>query len=473
MTERTSAVSKVAVRVGGMHCAMCVKAVQAALEKVPGIREIAVNLASEQAFVTYDETQAGLAEIGKAIEAAGYRYLGPGDDAGEREADALARELRTRRSRLAVGFATGIPLMAAMLGMAHPSLPWRLGLLAFSLPGIVALGFPIFAAAGRSLRNRILNMDVMYSLGIGMALISSLLAVAGVLGHEFLFLDTVVLLAAFLNLGKYLEMRAKGRASTAIRKLLGLQPKRAVVIRAGKETEMAIDDVRVGDEVVVRPGEKVPVDGRVSAGSGYVDEAMISGEPLPVLKHPGDAVVGGTINKNSVLRFTAAKVGRETLLAQIIALVREAQGSKPPLQRLADRAVAFFIPVILAVAAAAFFGWYFIGGQPLLFSLTALISVLVIACPCALGLATPTAVMVGIGRGAELGILIKRGEALEAAGKLTMAVFDKTGTLTAGKPEVVEVLGAAGAPSVGATADELLRAAAAVERRSLHPLGEA
>ena len=467
MAEKEQPDSKVEIKIGGMHCAMCVKAVENSLKKVPGIKELSVNLASEQAFVTYDEKQSGLEEMKKAVEAAGYQFLGLAGDAGEREQQARAQDLRLRLWRIAGGFATGLPLMAAMRLLKHPALPWRLAMLLLSLPGIVFLGIPIFRAALQALRNRSLNMDVMYSLGIGVALASSLLAVPGVLGHEFLFLDTVVLLAAFLNLGKYLEARAKGRTSEAIRKLVGLRPRTAVVVRDGKEAEVAVDDVRIGDEVVVRPGEKVPVDGQVTAGTGYVDEAMISGEPLPVRKAAGDAVIGGTINKNSVLRVTAAKVGRETLLAQIIRLVQEAQGSKPPLQRLADRVVVVFIPVILAVAAVAFAAWLFIAGQTFLFSLTILISVLVIACPCALGLATPTAVMVGIGRGAELGILIRRGEALEAAGRLTVALFDKTGTLTAGKPEVVEVIAASGSE------DELLRAAAAAERHSLHPLAEA
>ena len=253
---------------------------------------------------------------------------------------------------------------------------------------------------------------------------------------------------------------------------MDLQAKTAFVVRDGREVEVALADLRSGDEVVVRPGEKIPADGQVSDGAGYVDEAMISGEPLPVLKRVGDNVVGGTINKNSVLRFTAAKVGKETLLAQIIQLVRTAQGSKPPMQQLANRVVTFFIPVILAIAAAAFIGWHFIAGQPLLFAMTTLISVLVIACPCALGLATPTAVMVGIGRGAELGILVKRGEALETADKLTVVVFDKTGTLTAGRPEVSDVVVVSQTPPAGSR-DDLLRVAAAVERNSLHPLAEA
>jgi Cu+-exporting ATPase len=467
MAENEKAASKVEIKIGGMSCAMCVKAVENSLRKVPGIEELTVNLATEQAYVAYDEKKAGLEDMKKAIEAAGYQYLGPAADSGEKEKQALARELRTRLWRIAVGFASGVPLMLAMLRMSHPAFIWRLAMLVFSLPGVVFLAFPIFRAAFMSLRNRSLNMDVMYSLGIGVALVSSLLATFGALPHGFLFFDTVILLATFLNLGKYLEIRAKGRTSEAIKKLMGLQPRTATVIRDGREREIAIDDVSVNDEVVVRPGEKIPVDGRVSAGSSYVDEAMISGEPLPVLKHTGDNVVGGTINKNSVLRFTAAKVGKETLLAQIIQLVQAAQGSKPPVQRLADRVVAVFIPVILAIAVAAFAGWYFIFGQTFLFALTTLISVLVIACPCALGLATPTAVMVGIGRGAELGILIRRGEALEAAGRLTRVVFDKTGTLTSGKPEVSDVIAITG------TEEDVLRSAAALERNSLHPLSEA
>jgi P-type Cu+ transporter len=467
MGDTEKKTGKVEIKIGGMSCAMCVKAVENSLAKVPGIEELTVNLATEQAYVTFDEKKAGLADMQRAIESAGYRYLGLAENAAAKEKEDREAELRTRRRRIAVGFATGLPLMAAMFLPLHFSFLWRLAMLVFSIPGLVWLGFPIFTAAAHALKNRNLNMDVMYSLGIGVALVSSLLAVFGLLPHDFLFFDTFILLATFLNLGKYLEIRAKGRTSDAIKALMGLQPPTATVVRAGRETEVAVAEVRVGDEVLVRPGEKIPVDGRVRAGSGYVDEAMISGEPLPVMKRSGDSVTGGTINKNSVLRFTAVKVGKETLLAQIIQLVKAAQGSKPPVQRLADRVVRVFIPIILAIAVAAFIGWYFVVGQTFLFALTTLISVLVIACPCALGLATPTAVMVGIGRGAELGILIKRGEALEAAGRLTSAVFDKTGTLTSGKPEVSDVVAVAG------TEDDLLRVAAAVERNSLHPLAEA
>jgi Cu+-exporting ATPase len=458
---------KAEIKIGGMTCAMCAGAIEKALRQLPGVASAAVNLGSEQAFVDYDPAKTGLEPMQITVEALGYRFLGVEEDAGEKEKKLLDRELRTRLQRIALGFASGLPLMAVMLLPFHFSFYWRLAMLVFSLPGLVFLGFPIFRAGAIALRHKNLNMDVMYSLGIGVALLSSLLATFGVLPHGFIFWDTVILLATFLNLGKYLEIRAKGKTSEAIKKLMDLRPRSATIIRDGSEMEVAVDDVLVGDQVLVRPGEKIPVDGQVLDGSSYVDEAMISGEPLPVLKKQGDTVIGGTINKNSLLRFRAGKVGKDTMLAQIIQLVRTAQGSKPPLQRIADRVVAVFVPVILAIAVLAFAGWYFIAGQTFLFALTTLISVLVIACPCALGLATPTAVIVGIGRGAELGILIKRGEALEAAGKLTSVVFDKTGTLTAGKPQVTAII------ALDGSEDELLQAAAAVERNSQHPLGEA
>jgi Cu+-exporting ATPase len=285
-----------------------------------------------------------------------------------------------------------------------------------------------------------------------------------------MFYDTAIMLASFLMLGRYLEARAKGRTSEAIRKLAGLRAKTATIIRDGKEEEIPVDDVVAGDIVVVKPGSKVPVDGEVVAGESYVDESMITGEPIPPLKAKGSRVVGGTINTNSVLSVKATKVGRETVLAQIIQLVEDAQGSKPPVQRIADTAVTYFIPVVLAIAATAFIVWFFVfpvPPDPLLFALTALISVLVVACPCALGLATPTAVTVGIGRGAELGILIKNGEALEVAEKITTVVFDKTGTLTKGKPEVTDII------PVGISEQTLLGLAASVEKNSQHPLAQA
>jgi Cu+-exporting ATPase len=313
----------------------------------------------------------------------------------------------------------------------------------------------------------------MYAMGIGVSFGASLLATFRVLlSREFLFYDSAVLLATFLSMGRYLEARAKGRTGDAIRRLMGLQPKNAIVVRDGQESEIPVQDVAVGDTVIVRPGEKVPVDGEVTAGTSYVDESMITGEPMPASKKAGDSVVGGTINQNGVLTFVARKVGRETVLAHIVRLVEEAQGSKPPVQRIADRVVSYFIPVVLAIAIAAFCFWYFITGAGLLFALTSLISILVVACPCALGLATPTAVTVGVGRGAELGILIKTGEALERSEKLTVVACDKTGTLTTGKPVVTDIVPAADGAGADAGA-RLLAVAASVERYSQHPLAAA
>jgi len=341
-------------------------------------------------------------------------------------------------------------------------------MLVISTPVFIYVAYPIFRASLMALRNRSLNMDVMYALGIGVAFMASVMGTFGiVLTHEFMFYDTAIMLASFLMLGRYLEARAKGRTSDAIKTLMGLRAKTAVVIREGAEVEIPVEDVVVGDIVVVKPGGKVPVDGEVVAGESYVNEAMITGEPIPPLKVKGSKVVGGTINQNGVLSVKAMKVGRETVLAQIIRLVEDAQGSKPPVQRIADVAVTYFIPLVLAIAAIAFVVWYFLLHATLLFALTALISVLVVACPCALGLATPTAVTVGVGRGAELGILIRNGEALEIAEKVTTVIFDKTGTLTKGKPEVTDLV------PIRISEETLLAFAAALEKNSQHPLAEA
>jgi Cu+-exporting ATPase len=341
-------------------------------------------------------------------------------------------------------------------------------MLLISAPFFVYVSYPIFRAAWIALSHKTLNMDVMYAMGIGVSFVASVMGTFSIiLTHEFMFYDTAIMLASFLMLGRYLEARAKGRTSDAIKKLIRLSPKTATVIREGKEAEILVEDVAVGDIVIVKPGGKVPIDGDVVAGESYVDEAMITGEPVPPLKTTGSRVVGGTISQNGVLSVRATKVGKQTVLAQIIRLVEDAQGSKPPVQRIADVAVTYFIPVVLAIAAISFVAWYFVFHSPLLFALTALISVLVVACPCALGLATPTAVTVGVGRGAELGILIRNGEALEIAEKVTTVVFDKTGTLTRGKPEVTDLMPA------GISEETLLSFAAAVEKNSQHPLAQA
>lgn len=466
--------AKASVKVGGMTCVMCSTAIEKTLGRLPGVTNVSVNLAAELAYVEYDPHQTGPTNFKQAVQDADYEYLGlvgeADTDTEEQEAQRHAKALNDLLRRTILGFAVSLPLMAMMhlevmppgdLSMAH----FMLGI---TLLPFVYLGQPIILAAYRALRNTTLNMDVMYALGIGTAYLASLMGTFEIiLDGEFLFYETAVMLAAFLTLGRYLERRAKGKTSLAIKQLIGLQPNTAFLIQDDATREVPIEDVIIGDRLLVKPGQKIPVDGQVFKGRSHVDESMITGEPIPVEKGKGDMVVGGTLNTTGVIRFEATKVGQETLLAQIIQLVEQAQGSKPPIQRMADRAVQLFIPVVLTIALAASLSWYFLFDETLLFSLTVLISILVVACPCALGLATPTAVTVGLGRGAELGILIKEGEALERPDKLTTVVFDKTGTLTQGRPEVVAIAALQG------DQDEMIRVAASVEQDSQHPLAQA
>jgi len=462
--------AEVVLKVGGMVCATCVQTIEKALSRLPGVTNVMVNLATEKAYVRYNPSLTGIGDMKEAIEAAGYQYIGVAEEvSADREEQEREKDLKSKLKRFVIGFAVSIPLFLVM----YLNLPVDMQLLAYAMfivstPVFFYVAAPIFKAAYQALKMRSLNMDVMYAMGTGVAYISSVLGTFSiVLTHEFMFYDTAIMLASFLILGRYLEARAKGRTSEAIKKLIGLRPRKASIIRNGQETEIPIEDVQRDDVVVVRPGERVPVDGEVLTGESYVDESMITGEPIPVLKKKGSSVVGGTLNKNSIFSFRAEKIGKDTVLAQIIALVEHAQSTKPPVQRIADVAVTYFIPTVLAIALTAFAAWYLLLGSSLLFALTALISVLVVACPCALGLATPTAVTVGVGRGAELGILVKNGEALEVSSQLTTVVLDKTGTLTKGKPDVTDIL-----PS-GLDELSLLSLAASVEKNSDHPLAEA
>ncbi len=460
---------KVILKIGGMTCVMCVKAIEDALGKLDGVSDVSVNLTAEKAYVTYNSEVTTITDMKNAIEDLGYQYLGvEGEETEKLEEEVRVKDLRDKRNRIFVGFGFGIPLM--ILPFVNIPLPIDMPyfMLIVSILPFIYVSYPIFTAGFRSLKNRNLDMDVMYSMGIGVAYVASILGTFNIiLTQQFLFYETALILAAFLSLGRYLETRAKGQTSTAIKKLIGLQAKTATVIRNDKEIEIPIEDVQMGDIVIVKPGEKIPADGEVVSGESYVDESAITGEPIPAFKNAGKTVVGGTINQNGIIRFKAMKIGKDTVLSQIIKLVESAQGSRPPVQRIADRAVSYFIPTVLTIAIAAFLFWYFVSGATLLFALTVLISILVIACPCALGLASPTAITVGIGRGAELGILIKNGEALEISEKLTTIVFDKTGTLTKGKPEVIDVV------SVGIDDKELLKLSASVENNSQHPLAEA
>lgn len=460
---------RAALKIGGMTCATCVNTIENALKNKDGIISVNVNLGAEKAYVTFNSSVLNIPDMKKAIEDVGYQYLGlEGEETEELEKSARMRDQRGKRTRFILGFAVGIPLMVLMyLGI---ELPFSMAyfMLVVTTPVFAYISYPIFRAAYRAVKNKSLNMDVMYSMGIGVAFVASLMGTFEIiLTREFLFYETALMLASFLTFGRYLESRAKGKTSEAIKKLIGLQPKQATVIRDGTEQRIPIENVAIDDQVIVKPGERIPVDGVVTEGSSYVDESMINGEPIPNLKKENSAVVGGTINKNSALKINATRIGKDTVLAQIIRLVETAQGSRPPVQRIADRVVSYFIPVVLSIAIISFIAWYFVAGNTLLFALTRFISVLVIACPCALGLATPTAVTVGIGRGAELGILIKNGEALELSERITTMIFDKTGTLTKGKPEVTDVI------PLGSNADRLLEIAASLEKSSQHPVAEA
>ena len=462
--------AEVVIRVGGMVCAMCIETIEHALSALPGVSRVRVNLATESAYVTYNPSVSSVRDMRSAIEDAGYQYLGiSGELSIEAEEEARKQDLADKFHRFSIGFAVSIPLMVLMflpLPVPMHTLSWIM--LLVSTPVFVYVAYPIFLAAGIALRNRTLTMDVMYAMGTGVAFGASILGTFGiVLTHDFMFYDTAIMLASFLTLGRYLEARAKGRTSDAIKKLIGLSPRTATVVRDGREVEIPIEDVTSGDLLIVKPGMNVPADGVVIEGEGYVDESMITGEPIPVLKSPGVRVVGGTLNTTSAFSFRADRVGKDTVLARIIRLVEDAQSTKPPVQRIADVAVTYFIPVILLIAFFASAFWYLGFGATSLFSLTVFISVLVVACPCALGLATPTAITVGVGRGAELGILIRNGEVLEVADHLTTVIFDKTGTLTRGKPAVTDI------SAIGTDETTLLSLAASVEKNSSHPLADA
>jgi Cu+-exporting ATPase len=469
--EQETEVSETTIKISGMTCATCAKTIETTLCKLGGVNDATVNLAAEKARVSFDSNITSVHAMQEAVERAGYKYLGvAGEVNDELEKERAEADLRSKLNRIKVGFITGFILLGYM--WSPYKLPFKMGyvMLAISGPVFVYISFPIFRAGFRALRNANLNMDVMYSMGMGVAFVSSLFGTFEiVLTPEFNFYEAAIFLATFLTFGRYLEARAKGRTTDAIKKLMGLQAKMAHVVRDKKAIDMPIENVLVGYTLFIKPGEMIPVDGVVVSGESYVDESMITGEPVPNLKRVGDQVVGGTLNKNGVLRMRAEKVGKDTMLSQIIRLVEDAQGSKPAVQRLADRAVGYFIPVILIIAILSFTAWFYFMESTLLFSLTVLISILVVACPCALGLASPTAVTVGIGRGAELGILIRNGSALEASQGITAMVFDKTGTLTMGKPEVTNILPLA----QGLSETDLISLAASIEQNSQHPLAQA
>jgi Cu+-exporting ATPase len=443
-----------------------------------------VNLASEKATVEYDPALVGMNDFRKAVEGAGYNIKSEVVDETLTEENAttavLPREARIIRKKLVISGIVGIYMLLVMLseltGGWLPSLLVNKYLLwALATPIQFWAGWQFYKGFWGSLKHKTANMNTLIAVGTSVAYTYSVAAIlfpdyiaAGGRGAHVYF-DTSVLIIALILLGRFLEARAKGQTSEAIKKLMGLQAKTARVSRDGEEVDIPVEEVQVGDVVIVRPGEKVPVDGKILEGYSSVDEAMITGESIPVEKQVGDGVIGSTINKTGSFRFEATKVGKETALAQIINLVEEAQGSKAPIQRLADIISAYFVPAVIGIAATTFILWLFFGPAPALtFALLNAVAVVIIACPCALGLATPTAIMVGTGKGAENGVLIRSAEALETAHKIKIIILDKTGTLTQGKPVVTDVITASGFNEA-----ELLSMAASAEQGSEHPLGEA
>jgi P-type Cu+ transporter len=469
----------------GMTCANCVSTVEKGLRKLDGVTDVNVNLATEKATITYIPGQVTRQDLVERVKLIGYGVVEAESDETLEDAERLARqaEIDRQRRRLWIGILFSLPLFLLSMGRDFGLIgmwshaPWVNFLFwALATPVQFGVGWQYYTGGFKALRNGSANMDVLVALGSSVAYFYSIVVTVGLApGH--VYFETAAAIITLIVLGKLLEARAKGRTSEAIKKLMGLRPKTARVVREGAELDVPLEQVMVGDVVIVRPGEKIPVDGTIVDGFSAVDESMITGESLPVDKAPGDQVIGATINKQGLLRFEATAVGRETALAQIIRLVEDAQASKAPIQRLADKVAAVFVPAVIAAAVLTFLAWYFIvpavapglvGDQPFVTALVRLVAVLVIACPCAMGLATPTAVMVGTGRGAERGILFKNSAALERAHQLTAILLDKTGTITRGEPVVTDVV-----VNGKVSREELLRIAASAERGSEHPLGAA
>ncbi|HIK55406.1 MAG TPA: copper-translocating P-type ATPase [Synechococcales cyanobacterium M55_K2018_004] len=489
LTAAQAGLNHATLKLQGMSCAACAHSIERAIARVPGVQQAQVNFGAALATVAYDPQQTDLKAIQSAVDAAGYTALPQQDqdifaaENDEERATQLAAQRRLSRKVWVSGIIALVMVVGSlpmMTGLHLPIVPtwmhnaWlQLGL---SIPVIFWCGRSFYVNAWKAFRRRLATMDTLVALGTGSAFLYSLWATVfpGVLLAEGLppdvYYEAAVVIIALILLGRLMEHRAKGQTSEAIRKLIGLQAKTARVIRQGKEVDIPIADVVVGDRVLVRPGEKVPVDGRVTEGSSTVDESMVTGESLPVLKQVGDEVIGGTINKTGSFTFLTTRIGKDTFLAQIVQLVRQAQGSKAPIQRLADQVTGWFVPVVIAIALLTFMVWFNVMGN-LTLALITTVGVLIIACPCALGLATPTSIMVGTGKGAEHGILIKEAASLELAHQLRTIVLDKTGTLTQGRPSVTDYITVKG--TANSNEMTVLRLAASVERHSEHPLAEA
>ena len=478
--------NKETLKITGMTCASCSARIEKVVSKMEGVEQISVNLATEKATISYDPKITDISSIKSRIEKTGYGAL---DIQEKKIVDenkiGKEKEIKTLWTKFIISAFFSVPLlyfaMGSMIGwlgfpipaivspMLYP-LNYALLQLALTVPIIIA-GYKFYTVGYKAIFNRSPNMDSLVAMGTTAAFAYSLVSVYQISKGNFgavegLYFETAGVIITLILLGKSLEAVSKGRTSEAIKKLMGLAPKTAIVIKDGKEFEVPIEEVEIGHIILVKPGEKIPVDGEIIEGNTSIDESMLTGESMPVDKKSGDQVYAASMNKNGVIKFQATKVGGDTALAQIVKLVEEAQGSKAPIAKMADIVSGYFVPIVFAIAVVAFLAW-FISGESLFFSLTVFIAVLVIACPCALGLATPTAIMVGTGKGAEYGILIKSGGALETTQKIDTIIFDKTGTITEGKPEVTDVI-----TINGIDENYLLQIAASSEKGSEHPLGE-
>lgn len=474
-------VEQATLRIGGMTCASCVTHIESALKGVEGVLLANVNLATEKATVEYIGDAASLADLKRAVEGAGYQVLevGEEEDALERDKRLHEKHLSQLKRKIIFGALIAIPVFLGSSQRLFPFIPGFLQnfwvLWALTTPVQFWVGWQFYKGAWGALRHKTTDMNTLVAVGtsaaylysVGVILFPGFFDVQGV--AKEVYFDTSIIIITLILLGRYLEAKAKGRTSEAIKKLMGMQAKTARVVRGGQELDIPIDQVVVEDTVIVRPGEKVPVDGVIVEGFSTLDESMVTGESMPVEKEVGYEVIGATINKTGTFKFRATKVGKDTVLSQITKMVEEAQGSKAPIQRLVDKVTSVFVPAVITIAVATGILWYFLGPAPALtFALLNFVAVLIIACPCALGLATPTSIMVGTGKGAENGVLIRSAEALETAHKIKVVVLDKTGTLTQGRPAVTDVIVATGVEE-----RELLRLAASAERGSEHPLGQA
>ncbi|UWD47017.1 heavy metal translocating P-type ATPase [Clostridioides difficile] len=483
---------KIDMKIDGMTCAACAKAVERVVKKLDGVESISVNIATDKANIDYNPSKVKLSQIKAAIEKAGYKPIEEVKNKVDVDEDKLRKEkeMNTLFIKFIVAIVFAVPLFYIAMGpmIIKPIGPWPLpeilnpmtNTLNYALVQLILVipvmiaGYKFYINGFKALFSLSPNMDSLVAIGTLAAFLYSLYTTVQIangqiqgMHHHQLYYESAGIIIALILLGKYLESKSKGKTSEAIKKLMGLQPKTAIVIVDGKEVETPIEEVGIGDIILVKPGTKIPVDGVVIEGYTSVDESMLTGESIPVEKNIGSKVTGASINKNGVIKFKAEKIGGDTALAQIIKLVEDAQGTKAPIAKLADTVSGYFVPIVIAIAIVSSLLWFLVGGKDIVFVLTIFISILVIACPCALGLATPTAIMVGTGKGAENGILIKGGEALESAHKVNTVIFDKTGTITEGKPKVTDIV------LNNVEEEYLIKIASSAEKGSEHPLGEA